>query len=605
MVTIDISFKRLKSLLGEPFASTFCLSDLEAILFQIGFEIDDVLDDGDTLKIEITPDRLDAASLYGFARVIKAYLGLSTSTEYRAFETSEYKVIVDESLTHIRPFTVCAVVKGLNLHEIDLIEIIAVQEKLHATFGKQRKKCAIGIYPLTKISWPILYLAKPKDKIEFTPLGAESQMSAAQILSEHKTGKVYAHLLENHTSYPLFIDAQEQVLSMPPILNSAHCGKVTIADSDLFIECSGFDLFALHTVLKQIVCMLCDMGGTAYSVEVDYQSYELSKKSDLTKHISLFKSSLHSLDISQHIQKSDDLESYTLQLPILRNERRTLYTNAVYDLIGIRLNAHEVCHYLERMQYKATPLFEDTVELYVPPFRADIWHDVDVIDDVLRAYTLAKIMPVLPQLATTGDLLGINRFEAQLTDALAQLGFIEVKTLGVTDKLDQFEKLGISLDSVSPMVDYMPLGSTAESSINMLRVRLFPELLKLLMNNRSVSLPHTIFEIGHIILPDSTCDVQSKNVSHFSFIKSAENLTFTDAKQIVEYIFDLFGLERSYEPISVSYLTQGRSAQIVVKGVVVGYLGEISPQVLVSFGLEVPSVLCELDLSLVYTLLQK
>ena len=43
--------------------------------------------------------------------------------------------------------------------------VIDVQEKLHATIGRNRKKAAIGIYPLEKISLPIKFEARKQTRL--------------------------------------------------------------------------------------------------------------------------------------------------------------------------------------------------------------------------------------------------------------------------------------------------------------------------------------------------------------------------------------------------------------------------------------------------------
>ena len=99
-------------------------------------------------------------------------------------------------------------------------ELIDIQEKLHATVGRKRKKLAIGIYPLEKIKLPIYYKALEPDKIKFIPLEATREMSGLEILQRHPTGRDYAHLLAGKSKFPVFIDADKNVLSMPPIINS-------------------------------------------------------------------------------------------------------------------------------------------------------------------------------------------------------------------------------------------------------------------------------------------------------------------------------------------------------------------------------------------------
>ncbi len=68
-------------------------------------------------------------------------------------------MIIDKSVKDVRPYTVCAIAKGLKLDDAKIKELIQIQEKLHITFGRKRKKVAIGIYPLENIKFPIRFIA--------------------------------------------------------------------------------------------------------------------------------------------------------------------------------------------------------------------------------------------------------------------------------------------------------------------------------------------------------------------------------------------------------------------------------------------------------------
>jgi len=548
MVVVETTLTQLQELIGK----NITLTQLDETLFDIGFEVDEV--EGDELKIDITPDRLDAISPVGLARIVKSYMGLAV--EQPNFETykSEYELIIDKSVKSVRPFTACAVIKGLNITESQLKEIIWVQEKLHATFGKNRKKAAIGIYPLEKITWPITFKGEKPEDISFQPLDSQTIMTGAQILSEHETGKVYAHLLEGHDVFPLFVDADNKVLSLPPLINSHDLGKVTVGEKEIFIECSGFDSHALQILLQNLVCLFSDMGGQIHDVIVN------------------------------------DGGTKTV-MPNMKPETRPLLVEDVVKRTGVQLSAAEIVSNLEKMGHTAKILFEDTVEVSVPPYRSDIWHDVDVIDDVVRGYGINNLVPQVPDLATQGSVLPINQFESELTDVLVGLGFQEIKTLGVTDKADQFTKMNVSLDDA----EFMTLGSTADKSINMLRTSLLPESLKLLMNNRSAPLPHKIFEFGHVIMPDDSVDVRSQNCANVCVSIAKDPSTFTDIKQVLESLATTLGVEFEFTEYATPYYVAGRSARFSTNGVIIGQIGEVHPAVLGNWDLTTPVSSFELD----------
>jgi len=174
---------------------------------------------------------------------------------------------VDYSVSKVRPHTACAIVKNLKFNDEKIREAIQIQEKLHTTYGRNRKKVAIGIYPLEKIKFPVRYTAKNSKEIKFQPLESKGEMTASQILNEHEAGIKYGYLLANMEKYPVFIDDNDKIMSMPPIINSNLTGKISLTTQDVFVECSGFDYNVLSKCLNIIVTALADMGGKIYSVE--------------------------------------------------------------------------------------------------------------------------------------------------------------------------------------------------------------------------------------------------------------------------------------------------------------------------------------------------
>ena len=142
--------------------------------------------DGETnenINVEVFPNRPDLISYSGFKRAFLAFLDKKTGLKQYKINKPEkdFLVTIDSSVRDVRPFTSCAIVKDLKLDEEKIKEIIDLQEKLHLTLGRKRKKLAIGIYPLEKIKLPITFLAKEPDKIKFQPLEYDKEMKQGRI----------------------------------------------------------------------------------------------------------------------------------------------------------------------------------------------------------------------------------------------------------------------------------------------------------------------------------------------------------------------------------------------------------------------------------------
>lgn len=98
--------------------------------------------DDNEIEIEVFPNRPDLLSYQGFKRSFLAFLGKKTGM--KKYETNKpeknYQVIIDSSVKDVRPYTACAIVKELKLDDEKIKELIAIQEKLHLTLGRKKKK---------------------------------------------------------------------------------------------------------------------------------------------------------------------------------------------------------------------------------------------------------------------------------------------------------------------------------------------------------------------------------------------------------------------------------------------------------------------------------
>jgi len=359
------------------------------------------LDDNE-LQIDVCPNRPDLLSYQGFKRSFLAYLGKKIGLKTYKLNKPEknYQVIIDSSVKAVRPYTVCAIVKDLKFEDAKIKEIIDIQEKLHNTVGRKRKKLAIGIYPLEKINLPITFKAMEPDKIKFQPLEAPREMSGIQILQRHPTGRDYAHLLAGKAKFPIFVDAKDNILSMPPIINSHLTGKVSEDTKEIFIECSGFDLNILKKCLNILITIFAEMGGKIYQMEIKGSKKEIT--------------------------------------PDLSSEKMKISLPNVNKLLGLDLNQKQMKTFLERMGHNYN---NGNVE--IAPWRTDILHEVDLIEDIAIAYGYENFVPEIPEISTIGQEDFREIIKRKISEILSGLGILEISNYHLTTKRDQFTKMGI------------------------------------------------------------------------------------------------------------------------------------------------------------------
>jgi len=235
-------------------------SKMEELITMMGTPIEEIKEA--EISIEVFPNRPDLLSLQNFARALNQYIGKEKVADFKINKPEkDFVVTIDKSVKKIRPYTVCAIVKNLNFDDEKIKEIVDIQEKLHNSIGRNRKKVAIGVYPLEKIKLPIKFIAKKPEEIKFVPLDSPKEMNGRQILRNHPTGRDYAHLLKNAEVFPIFVDSNNKILSMPPIINSEETGRITKNTKEIFIECSGHNLFYLKKCLNILISALYYMGG--------------------------------------------------------------------------------------------------------------------------------------------------------------------------------------------------------------------------------------------------------------------------------------------------------------------------------------------------------
>ena len=467
MVIVDTSFKKLNSLLKKKIS----LAELELVLADMGMELDD--HEGDEIKVEITAERTDLISPEGLARAINSYKGFVKGYQEIKVEKSNDVHKIDSSVKKYRPYTKSFVVKNVKFNDENIKSLMWIQEKIHDTYGRRRKKVAIGVYDLHKITFPVTYCAKKPEEIKFMPLGMDTIFNGKQILSKHPTGRDYAQLLEEFDKFPLQIDAKDEVLSMPPIINSNHSGKIGTDTKDIFVECTGTDAKSLDLIMNIMATMFNDWNGEVYSVQI-----KDGKSSSLC--------------------------------PNITETKFSISCKCVKNLIGLDLDSKSIAKLLPKMGYNVTEVKKDKVIVNIPSVRTDIWHEVDIADDVARAYGYNNIKPTLPNVSSIGEMLPANILIEDLAQFLVGLNLMEVKTYALTNHLDQFEKMNVKESA------HIALGqNTEDKNLSMVRCWLIPEAIKALVANRNQEYPQSIFEIGTVIVPDKNADVKSKNVKKY------------------------------------------------------------------------------------------
>ncbi len=261
MPTVEFDFQDLNRLIGREFKP----HELRDRISMLGTDLEAI--DSKSIIVEVFPDRPDLLSVEGFSRAIKGILGIATGIKEYSVMESGMKLLVDSSVKNLRPFIASGIIRGVSITRENLISLMDIQEKLHITHGRNRKKVAIGVHDLGRVEPPFIYRAVRPNELKFIPLDMHEELTPGEILKRHPKGKEYAWLIQDLGRYPIIMDKNNNVLSFPPVINS-ELTRVSDNTTDVFIEVTGMEQRAVNQALNILVTSIADRGGVIQSVEI-------------------------------------------------------------------------------------------------------------------------------------------------------------------------------------------------------------------------------------------------------------------------------------------------------------------------------------------------
>ena len=182
---------------------------------------------------------------------------------------------------------------------------------------------------------------------------------------------------------------------------------------------------------------------------------------------------------------------------------------------GLTLSPDDICRLLTRMSYQASSsrVDSDIVAVQVPPTRADVLHQCDVMEDVAVAYGFNNLPRTFPgKSGTIAQPLMVNKLSDIVRLETAMAGWSEVMPLSLCSHDENFAWLNREDDGTTAVKLANP--KTAEYQI--VRTSLLPGLLKTIRENKHHSVPIKVFEVSDIALKDLSLERKSRNERHFA-----------------------------------------------------------------------------------------
>lgn len=562
MPKIEVNEKPFFSLIGKKLNK----DELKEILTGAKAELDDWDESRGILKIElIDTNRPDLWSTAGLARQVKILLDGKLpsydfiSTTGDAKDTGDRIIKVDPGLKDIRPYITAFAAKGKPIDDSFLIDIIQTQEKICGNYGQKRKSIAMGVYRADLVQYPVAYSAADPVNTSFIPLGFQRKMNLHEILTDHPKGVEFGWIVSQFKRFPFLTDAKDDVLSFPPIINSATLGALEPGDSYLFVELTGTIIDTLLLATSIVACDFADFGYEILPVLVSYP-YDTPYGREFPTPF--------------YFQKSVSLEvSYGAKL------------------LGEDLTPEEAATSITKAGNKVA-IEKNNVVLSPPPYRNDFLHPVDVIEEIMIGKGMESFVPEMPGDYTIGRLSREEVFSRDVRDLMVGLGFTEMIYNYLGSRKDFIEKMN-SVDE-----GFIHIQNPMTENYAMVRKSIFPNLLASESVSANAVYPHMIFETGKVAFINPEDNYGSKTKNYCTFLVADKGAGFNDINSYVSALFFYLSKKYTLKETDDPRFIPGRTARIYYAGQLAGIMGEFHPAVLENWGIQMPCAGAEIDLDL-------
>ena len=546
MPVVNLSVNRL-----NKFLPGIDVDKILQVLPYVGLDIEGK--DNEILRIEYNPNRPDFGSDYGIVRALRGLLEIETGIPNFSYDRAgiSYVINVDESTKSVRPFIAAIVAKNGKLDDETIKQLIGMQEDLHNGIGRRRVKASIGIHNLDAIKFPIVYKAVNED-FSFVPLDLMSSQTIKLILKTSIPGKEYGYILEKTRKYPILVDSQENVVSLPPIING-NGTKVNTCSKSLFVEVTGNNQKSVEDILAILAITLYDVGFEIQNVSTcNFNGSTYTAKMD-PSHI----------DVDPH------------------------YINT---MLGLNFGINQIVKYLEKSRLDAREINgEKKIRCSIPRYRIDILNAIDIVEEVAMGYGVYNLKPTVPSSNLTGEKSSLSKYIDIIRQTMVGLQMLEVLNSSLVSSKIQSELSGMNKSDKVLRVD-----ATKSTEHELLRDALLPSLLKTLSHNVHEEYPQKLFEIGKIF---NWTDTITESWSIGAVI-AHNKADYTEIKSTMQGLLKIsFGKNAVTTVATHPIFMNGRCANIYVEEECVGIIGEITPSAIDNFKVRVPVAAFELNLS--------
>lgn len=541
----------------------------------------------DIFELEITPNRPDCFSVEGVAREVAVVTGERlkepSAPGYRTSERrAEEDISVEVWSPELCPRYAARVIRGVKIGE-------------SPPWLKARLTWA-GMRPINNVvdvtNYVMWSVGQPLHAFDLSSI--EGGTVIARRAEEGEEIVTLDGVRRTLTPEMLVIADAERASVIAGIMGSEH-SEVTESTRDIMLEAANFDRASILRASGTLGLRSESSTRFEKGLDTNLIPRALDMTCSLLAGLCGGEVSDGTVDVC-----SREVEPWELGLRLERVRR----------VVGKAIDIEEAITTLEALGCSVSEGEEDGVlRVTVPTFRPDLEREIDLVEEVVRVHGLNRLPATLPRRSEgRGGLNSPQRRVRETEDALRSSGLTEVITY--TFGSEEWPNM-LRLSADDARRNGVRLSNPLSSEQAVMRSTLLPGLLLSAAHNVSVREESIhIYEAGDVFRRGTDGYEERMHLALLlygpwgeeSWAREQDEIDYFLGRGLIERVMGVFGVDAEYVPAEEPFLHPGKSAQMLVDGEPVGWLGEVHPLVLQEFELHEGAVAAELNLHMLQCL---
>jgi phenylalanyl-tRNA synthetase beta chain len=537
------------------------------------FEVKEIekIEDDYVLDIDVLPNRAgDCFSHLGIAKEIAAILNLKIKKLETNYKETKKENIRDYLTVEVKNPLAC------KRYTAKVIKDIKIQQSPD-WLAKRLISC--GIQPINNVvdvvNYVMLEIGQPMHAFDFEKIQKKDKKAKIIVRNAKKQEKI---VTLNNEVYEL--DKNILVISdlkSPLAIAGIKGGKgteITESTKMIVLESANFDPVAIRKASRKIDLKTDASLRFEHNLSPFWTEIGIKRVCHLLSKITECKIVSGIIDLS-----------FVKMTPV----RIKLPLDYPEIILGMKIEPKEIERILKKLEIKIISKNKKEITVEIPPWRQDLKIPQDLVEEIGRIYGYYKITSRIPKVYLSLPERNLNVFwENFVKNTLKEFKLTEVYSYSFISKRAK---------EIFNLKNLLEVENPISSEYQYLRPSLLPNLIEIVQKNQTYFEDISIFELGKIFKNGQR--VEEKKVLGAVFTGDK----FFEVKGIVEGLFNKMGIPNiwfdDYQPVPEENLSSlweiGKSAEIKIDGDKIGFLGEISSEIIKNLKLKKKLVAFEID----------